>query len=122
MFCPECQGEFREEHSTCPDCQVDLVPELSEKDHDLRPLVTVLATGHPAILPVARSILDGSGIPYTVKGEETLGLFPGVSFGLAVDPKAKAAQIQVVADRAEEARQLLEQIGKEELESPDEGE
>jgi hypothetical protein len=121
MFCPECRAEYREEHSTCPDCEVALVSELPEPTHDLRALVTVLATGHAAILPVARSLLEGSDIPYTVKGEETLGLFPGVGVGLAVDPKAKAAQIQVTADRADEARAILEQIGEEEPEIPDEG-
>ena len=30
MFCPECKAEYRPEFTRCPDCDVDLVEELSQ--------------------------------------------------------------------------------------------
>ena len=110
MFCPECEGEFRDEITRCPDCEVELVPRLIEPDHDSRPLVEVFATGDPALLPVARSLLDETDIPYVVKGEETVGLFPAAAGGLAIDPKGRAAQILVAEARAAEAKELLSDL------------
>jgi len=113
MFCPNCEGEFREGIEACPDCEVGLVDELIEPFHDNDPLVRVFETGDPAVLPLVRSLLEGSGIPFLIKGEETLGLFPARGMGLAVDPRAHAAQVLVAEDRASEVRGLLENLGVE---------
>ena len=110
MYCPECEGEFREGIRTCPDCEVELVEELVEPPHDPRALESVFETPDPALLPVARSLLEGADIRFLVKGEEMLGLFPGAAGGLAVDPEARAAQILVAPDVAEEARALLAEL------------
>ena len=112
MFCPGCKGEFREGITVCPDCDVELIVRLEKPPKpDTTPLVTVFATAEVALLPVVRSLLDGTDIPYTIKGEETLGLFPATGVGLAIDPQGRAAQVQVPADRADEARELLTGIG-----------
>lgn len=110
MFCPQCEGEFRKGITECPDCEVQLVDELPEEIRDTTPLVAVFATSDPAVLPVVRSLLDETDIPYTIKGEEVFGLFPGTAVGLAIDPKSRAAQVLVPPERAGEARELLSDI------------
>jgi hypothetical protein len=69
--------------------------------------VTVLRTAESALLPVVGSILEGAGIPYSLRGEETLHLFPSTGLGLFVDPGATGVEVLVPADRADEARELL---------------
>ena len=113
MFCPTCEGEFREGIEVCPDCDVALVHELVEPYHDNSPLVRVFETADPAVLPLVKSLLEGSEIPFLIKGEETLGLFPARGVGLAVDPKARAAQVLVAEERADEVRALLQDLGPE---------
>lgn len=110
MFCPSCEGEFRDGVTLCPDCGVELVVELEAPPHDTRPLEVVYSTDEPQLLPVVRSLLDETDIPYAIRGEETLGMFPGAGIGLAIDSKAHAAQVMVPADRAEEARELLSEL------------
>lgn len=111
MVCPECAGEYREGITVCPECEVALVERLPPpRPHDLMPFVTVFETADPAILPLLRSLLDGTDIPYTIRNEEALGLFPAAHVGLAVDPYSHAAEVLVPDDRAEEARALLAEI------------
>ena len=118
MFCPECEGEFREDIAVCPDCGVHLVHALPEEIRDTRPLVAVFSTADPAVLPVVMSLLDETDIPYTIKGEETFGLFPGTAVGLAIDPKGRAAEVLVPSARADEARQLLSDLDGETADAP----
>ncbi|MDX1501301.1 MAG: DUF2007 domain-containing protein [Thermoanaerobaculia bacterium] len=117
MFCPECGGEFRAGILECPDCEVALVGEVDEPQHDHSDFVSVFSADDPAILPVAKSLLDETDIPYTVKGEETMALFPTTGTGLLIDSDAEAAEILVPADRAEEAEELLAELP--EPEDPD---
>lgn len=113
MFCPECRGEFREGIDRCTECGVKLVEELIEPEHDGRPLVVVYHSDDPAVLPLARSLLDETDIPYTIRGEETFGLFPSHGLGLAVDPGSEAAEVLVPEERSAEARELLSQLSDE---------
>ncbi len=110
MFCPECAGEFKEGITVCPDCGIALVNELPEQLRDSKPLVAVFSTADPAVLPVVTSLLEETDIPYTIKGEETFGLFPGATVGLAIDPRGRAAEVLVPSARADEARQLLSDL------------
>ena len=110
MFCPECRGEYVEGIRQCDACGVDLVESLTEPAHDNRPLVTVFKTPDPALVPVIHSLLQDAGIPYTIRNEEILGLFPATAVGLAIDPRSKGAEVQVPADRADEAKRLLEDL------------
>ena len=106
MVCPECSAEYREEVQECSDCQTALVPELPpEPQPELQPepkpeleLVTVLATGNPARIAVAKSLLEDSAIEYLTKDEAFHDLFPVSRFRI---------QIQVRSEDKEEAGELL---------------
>jgi hypothetical protein len=109
MFCPECRSEYREGFTTCADCDVALVPELSPEDHEGEDLVTVYGVGDPGDLVLAKSLLDDAGIPHFELGEGIQDLFGAGRLG-GFSIVAGPVQIQVPASRAEEARELLEEL------------
>jgi hypothetical protein len=101
MFCPVCGEEYREGFSECSECNVPLVarlplPESCEPtaDEDLN-WVTVLYTGDLSLVSIARSLLDGEGIPYLASGE-----------ALA----EASVRLQVRKEDEEEVRRLLEEL------------
>lgn len=102
MFCPECGAEYREGILECSDCQTALVPEIPpEPQPGPKPkleLVTVLATGDPGRIAVAKSLLEDSRIEYLTKDEGFHDLFPVSRFRI---------QIQVRPEDREEAGELL---------------
>jgi hypothetical protein len=65
--------------------------------------VTVLRANDPAMLAVARSLLEQAGIEYFVVGEAVGALYPG-----PVGPYTP--EIRVAAADAEQARELLEEF------------
>jgi hypothetical protein len=107
MFCPKCEEEFSWDVLVCPTCDVDTVDRLPgpEPTPDVE-LVSVLATGDAGVIALARSLLDGEGIDYFVRGDGLQDLF-GVGrltgFNFAMGP----AQFLVRAEDAERARELL---------------
>lgn len=108
MICPNCRSEFRAGFDRCPDCDVPLVASLPAERHDQPAWVEVMETADPGLLPLLRSVLESAGIPCTVEGEESVGIFP---LGLGDTHFAQsgiAAKVLVPADRAAEARALLE--------------
>ncbi len=73
--------------------------------------VTVFETDNPALLPVARSVLEAAGVPFTTQGEEAFGLMPIAGIGGPFAEHGLAVRFLVPAERAEEARALLDGIG-----------
>jgi len=108
MFCPECGAEYREGILECSDCQTALVPEIPpEPQPGPKPkleLVTVLATGDPGRIAVAKSLLEDSRIEYLTKDEGFHDLFPVSRFRI---------QIQVRLEDREEAGELLADLREE---------
>jgi len=110
MFCPECGAEYREGILECSDCQTVLVPEIpSESQPGPKPkpkleLVTVLASGDPGRIAVAKSLLEDSRIEYLTKDEGFHDLFPVSRFRI---------QIQVRLEDKEEAGELLADLREE---------
>ena len=108
MFCPRCCAEYREGILECSDCQRSLVAELPPQpqagpEPNLE-LVTVLATGNPALIVVAKSLLENSGIEYLIQNEGFHDLFPVNGFRV---------HIQVRQEDEEEATALLAELEKE---------
>ncbi len=73
-------------------------------------LVTVLETGDPALLAVAKSLLEDAGIDFFAKGEGVQDLFGWGRFGTGFNPLIGAVKLQVAADDAEEARERLKDL------------
>jgi hypothetical protein len=99
---------------TCPDCEVELVPELPpELELAEGNLVTVLETGDVSLLPVVKSVLRAAGIPFFVQGDEAMGVLPvgrlGVG-GISSGGHGLAAIVLVPGDREDEAREILTQL------------
>lgn len=72
-------------------------------------LVPVYATSDTDVLPVIKSLLDAADIPFMVDGEAMMDLFPSHFLGPALHRPRGEARIFVQAERAEEARALLQE-------------
>jgi hypothetical protein len=120
MFCPNCHAEFREGFTHCSECNVPLVAALPPEEVP-EELEVVLTTSDGPTMVVAKSILDGADIPYITRGEEVLGIFPGLQIGSSEIQSGDIAGLLVPKDRAEEAREMLKEVDlPPESETPDE--
>jgi hypothetical protein len=111
MFCPQCRQEYREGVTTCGECGLALVgvlPETGQDGAEWMDLVTVLTTSDPAETKVVKSLLEAEGIPCMLRGEglqDLVGLGrAGTGFNVAMGP----VQVQVRAQDAAVALELLE--------------
>lgn len=111
MFCPECRAEYREGFTECADCKVPLVPELPpEPEPEYVEFATVLETGNPAIIAMAKSVLEAAGIECFAKGEGLQELFAAGGLGAHFNPVTGPVEIQVRLEDEEEARKLLDDL------------
>lgn len=113
MICPECRAEYREGFTVCADCRVDLVtalpqaPEHSDERPDME-LVTVFDSTNPALIGIAKTVLEGAGIEFLVVGEDAASVvFSG-------NPVFGTVRLQVETSRSEEAETLLSEIAESE--------
>ena len=115
LYCRSCRQTYSK-GAICAQCDVELVPaEPAGRTAEDVELVAVLRTSDSNLMPVVKSVLDAAGIPYIVQGDEAMGLLPLGPFGGGVFSRVLGASVLVQRDRAEEARELLEQF-----EQPDE--
>ncbi len=120
MFCPKCGAEYIENITVCTTCDVPLVTELShEEEPGFIKWVTVYATGDPAVISFAKSILQSEGIKYFIRGEGLQDLFAGGRLGTGFNPVIGPVQIQVDEKDVEKAKELLNQIEQGEFELPE---
>jgi hypothetical protein len=110
MFCPRCGAEYREGVTECADCGVRLVDSLPEPPPEPQvELITVLASSDPAVILVAKSVLEQAGILCVAKNERLQDLFAMGRLGhmnLLIGP----VEIQVERKDAERARSLLQRL------------
>lgn len=110
MFCPQCGSEFREGFTVCSDCRVDLVTALSADDRGgERPemeLVTVLDSTNPALIGIAKTVLESAGIEFLAVGENA------ASVAFSGNPFLGRVRIQVEKSRVEEAEALLSEVAE----------
>lgn len=108
MFCPQCGAEYQEGIGKCADCGVKLVatpPVASEPEWV--DFVTVLTTRDHAELAVAKSLLEGEGIPFFARNEEVENL-------IATGP----VEVQVAPEHERAAREILENLNEPEEAEP----
>jgi hypothetical protein len=68
--------------------------------------VTVLESGDPAVLAVAKSLLESADIPFFAKGEGLQNLFAGGTLA-GFNPFVGPVELQVSPDDAADARAVL---------------
>lgn len=102
MFCSQCGAEYREEMSRCRECGGALVPALSAGEPpEWVDFVTVLLTRDHSELAIAKSLLEGAGIPFFARNEEVESL-------IAAGP----VEVQVRPEDEAEARALLRELNE----------
>jgi Putative prokaryotic signal transducing protein len=82
MYCPQCKSEYREGFTTCSECQVPLVAELSEEDETVEGeedsgIKILLETSHPTDLEPLILKLEEQGIPYILQSGTALSMMEG---------------------------------------------
>ena len=77
---------------------------------DREDLVTVLTTKDPAVIAIAKSILDGARIGYLACGDTANALFGGALVGFSAS--GSLVRIQVRQDIAENACELLRDLAE----------
>jgi putative signal transducing protein len=110
MFCPKCGSEYRPGFQECTDCGVRLVEHLPAPPKRRHPdihLVKVYESGDPALIALARSLLESAGIPFLTQGEGIQDFFgwgrAPANFNIVTGP----VQFQVDEKDAGEAHTLL---------------
>lgn len=106
MFCPSCEGEYREGITHCPECDVDLVESLPTGLHDAE-LAVLFESAEPEELMPVEAALRAAGIPFLVDGQDSV---PGESFGGSFDPATHSGKVEVPAERLEQAQELLRSL------------
>lgn len=107
MYCPKCKREYAAGISRCDACAaalVDALPASTEPEDDL---VELLKTPDIALLMVVKSVLEASGIPFVVQGEEGLHVLPLTFSGGFFNTSAYGAVIRVRRESLADAKRLL---------------
>ncbi|MBN1291761.1 MAG: DUF2007 domain-containing protein [Candidatus Latescibacteria bacterium] len=119
MFCPHCGYEIDRECSFCPKCKITfnhaIKPEYNEEHDDY---ITVFESGSPAVIVMAKSLLESADIRYIVKGENVHDLFGGHA-AYEFNPVFGTTEIQVDEEDVEEALTILEDLEDTEYEGFD---
>ena len=119
MHCPSCGRSFSEPSAECPECGVELAEAGAGPPPDPTiQFASVLTTGDPGVIAVAKSLLDAEGIEYLVRAEGLQDLFGGGRLGAGYNILAGPAEFVVREDDAARARELLADL----LTPPDDGE
>lgn len=81
---------------------------MTDPTDDGAELVSVLETGDADLLPVIKSVLSATDIPYVVQGDEAFGQLPVGHIRAPFAKHGLAVRILVPKDREEEARAILD--------------
>jgi len=127
MFCPKCGAEYRPDATECVDCRVALVQQPVANSpppagDPMLELVTVFESGNPALIALARSLLDSAEIEFATRGDALQDLFGWGRFPGGMNLLAGPVAFQVRAEDAEEAGALLRDLQRGEQSDADLGE
>jgi hypothetical protein len=108
MVCPQCGAEFVPGIERCADCEIPLVsadPESGEPE--ATEWSTALATGDPALLAAAESLLIEADVPFRTRNEGLQDLFAFGRLGMGYNPVVGPVRLDVPAQRLAEVQELL---------------
>ncbi|HMD68531.1 MAG TPA: DUF2007 domain-containing protein, partial [Chitinivibrionales bacterium] len=116
LHCSSCGATYPKGVTRCPDCKKPLVTYKSADDlREGRPeyldaeAVVVHETSHLPELVLIKGALEAAHIPYNAKGEELQSLFGAGLLG-GFNPVTGTVKIEVEKRRADEARQIIEDL------------
>jgi hypothetical protein len=111
MYCPSCGEKFGWSVTECPECGVELVETRPGPPADPTiKLTAVFSSGDPALIALAKSLLEGEGIEYLVRAEGVQDLFGWGRIGAGYNIITGPAEFVVRDDNAERARELLHDL------------
>ena len=120
MICPNCGDEYQSGISRCADCDVQLVERLPEPpEPPPLQIVTVLATGDPLRMEMAKSLLDSAGLDYWVKGDGLQDLFGAGRLGSGFNFTVGPMLLQVDKSDEADARAILAEVPSDAPETTD---
>jgi len=106
LFCPKCKYEYVKNLTRCPDCDVDLVEELTPDEDvitlEYNELITVFESLNPVDIAIGKSMLEDENIPYYAKNEAICSSFTGLGFA--------TIELQVCAKDVEAALLILKDL------------
>lgn len=107
MFCPECESEYKEGVTVCPDCRATLIPELpaSEPAKEIR-WVSLTELSSQIEAEMVKETLEKEGIPSYLKADFLTTTYGIRGFSLA----GSRATLYVPEDQVERARTILRGI------------
>jgi hypothetical protein len=110
-YCPTCGESVDETVTECAQCGTELVETRPgpPPDPTIR-LTSVLATGDPALIAFAKSLLDAEGLEYGVRAEGLQQLFGWGSLGAGYSILTGPAEFVVREEDAHRARELLRDL------------
>jgi hypothetical protein len=115
MFCPVCQGEFREGITVCNTCEVPLVAALPAREEPTDIQWRRVATfADPTRANLAAEYLRAEDVDVLLDNEQTIGLSWWYGQALGGVP------LLVPAEQEAKAREMLESLGSPTLEEPPE--
>ena len=118
--CPECNVEYSDTAIRCSDCDLELAlgPAVPEEHPDPE-IETVFATGDPALVALAKSLLEDAKIEYFTKGYEIQDLI-GIGVLGGLNYVTGPVEFLVAGKDAPTARELLAHLDAVPDEPPDE--
>jgi predicted nucleic acid-binding Zn-ribbon protein len=99
-FCPECQYEYVQGKTECPDCGVKLVKNLPKEKSEKPRFVRLPDLPRRFHAEMVRGALEKKGIPCYVQADRITG-----AYGLE-GPVASGASLWVPEDRIEECLEI----------------
>ena len=108
MQCPSC-GAALDASGICPACVVRASEPGPPADPTIQ-LTTVFASGDPALIAVAKSLLEAEQIDYLVRGDGVQDLLGWGRVGAGYNIVTGPAQFVVREEDAPRARELLREL------------
>lgn len=111
MYCPECRDELPQGVTRCPDCDVDVVEEISlpppNEELEWQDTAVVYETNDPTAMIVAKSVLESEKIPFVSVGDRSQDLLGLGRLFSGSNPIVGPMRIEVPREYEKWAKRIL---------------